>query len=116
MPPRKKKAIPRPVHFETTIPVVRPCARCGVWFAAGVAEGLKAEVEFVVLDTGQALWATLNRIELYCIRRSGLVHMDASRLSGKYLGRLYPQHRCDVKWPVVLGQVSDRSRDLTPPY
>lgn len=112
----KKKTISRPVHFETTIPVIRPCTRCGVWFAAGVAEGLRAEVEFVPLDHGQALWAVLNQIELYCIRRSGLVHMDALRMSGRYLGRLYPQHRCDIKWPTVLGEVQKSSLNLIPPY
>lgn len=99
MPPKsKKRKIPRPVHFETTIPVVRTCSRCGVWFAAGVAEGLKAEVEFVALDRSQQLWAILNQIELYCIRRIGLIHMDVNRLSHP-IGQVYPQHRCDVVWP-----------------
>jgi hypothetical protein len=115
MPP-KKRAIPRPVFFETTIPVVRPCSRCAVWFAAGVAEGIKAEVELTALDLGQTLWATVNHIELYCIRRIGLVHMDSMRLSGRYLGRLYPQHRCDVKWPVNLGQVERLRPTNIPPY
>lgn len=112
----KKKTIPRPVHFETTIPVVRPCMRCGVWLAAGVAEGIKAEVEFVVLDPGQAIWAVLNHIELYAIRRIGLVHMDANRLAGPSLGSLFPQHRCDIAWPKVHGDVRSTGRDDTPPY
>src|SRR6478752_6500693 len=116
MPPKKKRPIPRPIYLETTIPIARPCARCGVWFAAGVAEGLKAEVEFVVLDQGQALWAVLNSIELYVIRRTGLVHMDACRLSGPSLGRLYPQHRCDIAWPKVLGKVEKLQQSDVPPY
>lgn len=94
----RRKTRVRPVHFETTIPVVRQCARCGVWFAAGVAEGLKAEVEFVVLDTSQQLWAVLQGIELYCIRRIGLIHLDRHRLS-QPMGAVYPQHRCDIVWP-----------------
>jgi len=116
MPPKKKRSIPRPIFFETTIPVVRTCTRCGVWFAAGVAEGQKAEVELTALDRGQTIWAALNGIELYCIRRSGLVHMDALRLTGTHPGRLYPQHRCDIKWPVVLGQVQRPARNETIPY
>lgn len=98
MTPKKKRVIPRPVYFETTIPVIRQCLRCSVWFAAGVAEGLKAEAEFVALDSSQQLWAVLNRIELYCIRRTGLVHMDQHRLS-QPMGAVYPQHRCEIAWP-----------------
>ena len=97
-----KRRIPRPVYFETTIPVVRTCMRCGVWFAAGVAEGLKAEVEFVALDWSQQMWAVLNHIELYCIRRIGLIHLDRTRLSDP-IGAVYPQHRCDVVWPRPAG-------------
>jgi hypothetical protein len=116
LPPRKKP-IPRPVYFETTIPVIRPCRACGVWLAAGVAEGLKAEVEFVALDIGQAVWATLNRIELYCIRRVGLVHMDSSRLAGgSALGQLYPQHHCHIQWPKKTGPVRRSARSDVPPY
>ncbi len=104
MAPKKKKPAPKPprrfVHFETTIPVIRPCRRCGVWFAAGVAEGQKAEVEFVALDLGQQVWATLNGIKLYWVWRTGLVYLDASRLSGPPKGGVYPQHRCDVRWPI----------------
>ena len=97
---KKEKPKKHFVYFETTIPVVRPCSRCGVWFAAGVAEGSKAEVEFVALDQGQQLWAILNRIQLYWIWRTGLVRLDASRLSGEPRGKVYPQHRCDVGWPL----------------
>jgi hypothetical protein len=117
LPPKKKKPIPRPVYFETTIPVIRPCRSCGVWFAAGVAEGIKAEVEFSVLDLGQQIWAVLNRIELYAIRRSGLVYMDAMRLEGgSTQGELYPQHYCHVKWPKVTGPVRRPRTSDVPPY
>lgn len=96
MPPRRKI---RPVYFETTIPVVRLCA-CGVWFAAGVAEGQKAEVELTVLDLGQKLWAITRRIELFVITRTGLVGMDQSRIHDPRYSALMPQHYCHVKWPV----------------
>lgn len=110
----RKKPIPRFVHFETTIPVIRRC-RCGSWLAAGVAEGQKAEVEFVPLDLGQQVWAILNRIPLYCLRRSGLVYMDAMRLQ-KPPGAVYPQHRCEVIWPKPQGAVQTRPADDRPPY
>lgn len=113
--PIKKRSIPRPVHFETTIPVIRPCSKCGVWFAAGVAEGLKAEVEFSVLDLGQQIWAITHQIALYSIRRSGLVYLDASRLQ-EPPGAVYPQHRCDVIWPKVLGEVQKMLKSDVPPY
>lgn len=115
MPPKRKKTIPRPVHFETTIPVIRPCSRCGVWLAAGVAEGLKAEIEFTVLDMGQQIWAIVQGIDLYCLRRSGLVYMDASRLADPP-GAIYPQHRCDIAWPKVLGEVKLIQKPTVPPY
>lgn len=117
MPPAKKKrAIPRPVYFETTIPVIRPCVRCGVWFAAGRAEGMLAEVEFIPLDLGQQLWAVMNKIELYCIRRSGLVHMNAMRLSGRHFGMIYPQHRCEVRWPTPAPADRTEFQKDIPPY
>jgi hypothetical protein len=98
MPPKKKAARPRPVYFETTIPVIRPCPKCGVWTAAGVAEGLKAEVEIVALSPRQLMRAVVLHVELYVIRRVGLIHMDTLRLQGRNMGYLYPQHRCDIKW------------------
>lgn len=115
-PKVRKRVVSRPVHMETTIPVVRPCGSCGVWFAAGVAEGMKAEVEFVPLDIGQQLWAALNHVELYCIRRSGLVHMDARRLAGKHYGSLYPQHRCSITWPQVHGHFERPVASDIPPF
>ncbi len=113
---KKKRTIQRPVHFETTIPVIRPCASCGVWFAAGRAEGMLAEVEFVPLDLGQQLWAIMNKIELYCIRRSGLVHMDACRLGGRRFGAIYPQHRCEVRWPIPAPEDHSEHQKAIPPY
>src|SRR3954470_7317914 len=96
-----KRKNPRPIHFETTIPVIRTCRRCGSWLAAGVAEGQKAQVDLHVLEPPQLVLALLMKTEVYVLRRTGLIHMDVVRLSGKFLGRLYPQHRCDVKWPLV---------------
>lgn len=120
MPPRKKKARPKPIYFETTIPSIRACRKCGVWVAAGVVEGQKAEVEIVALTPVQAAEAVLRRIELYVLRRTGLIHMDLTRLSGRHLGRLMPQHHCSVKW---VSQVEGAGRealvrryDEKPPY
>lgn len=99
MTPKKKKSIPRPVHFETTIPVIRQCRWCAVWLAAGVSEGLKAEIELgAMLDTGQRLWCVMNRIQMYALRRTGLIQMDSMRLTDPRWEALFPQHYCSVKW------------------
>ena len=114
MPPKKKPSRPRPVYLETTVPVIRRCS-CGVWLAAGVAEGLKAEIEFVALDRGQQVWAILNKIDLYCFRRSGLVYLDACRLA-QPMGAVYPQHHCHIRWPVKTGAVRHAAKNEIPPY
>ena len=108
----------RPVYFETTIPVIRPCRHCGVWFAAGVAEGIKAEAEIVVLDSVQIVQAILCRVELYALRRTGLIHMTKERLEGRNLGYLYPQHWCHVKWErkVVGAGLPGLRRSDVPPF
>jgi hypothetical protein len=100
VPPKKKAARPRPIHFETTIPVIRQCRACGVWLAAGRAEGVRAEIELgIMLDFGQRLWCALNQIQMYALRRSGLVQMDAGRLGDPKFETLFPQHHCHVRWP-----------------
>jgi len=96
--PPKKRANPRPVYLETTIPVIRRHS-CGVWLAAGVAEGMKAEVELIILDTYQRLWCICGRIPMYCLRRTGLVQMDPGRLTDPRNADLMPQHYCHIKWP-----------------
>lgn len=117
MPPKKKRAIPRPVYFETTVPVIRQHS-CGVWLAAGVAEGLKAEIELgATLDVGQRLWCVMNRIEMYALRRTGLVQMDSLRLTDPRWLALFPQHYCHVKWPQPPPARFDRaSMGDIPPY
>lgn len=112
--PRRRPS--RPVYFETTIPVIRTCRLCGSWLAAGVAEGMKAEVDLHVLEGPQIVLAMLMKTEVYVLRRTGLIHMDPIRLSGKFLGRLYPQHRCDVKWPLVSRSEFDPPDSGVVPY
>ena len=118
MPTGKRKTIPRPVYFETTIPSIRACRGCGVWVAAGRAEGMKVQAEIVVLSPRQIVQAILLGVELCVLRRTGLIHMDALRLSGRNLGYLYPQHYCHVKWPSEVegaGLPTSRYPD-TPPF
>lgn len=117
MPPKKKRANPRPVYFETTVPVYRQCRACGVWLAAGVAEGMKAEVELgIMLDTLQRLWCVVNKIEMYAMRRTGLIQMDPRRLADPRFQTLFPQHHCHVKWayPVVPAVPRMRRDDRIP--
>jgi hypothetical protein len=114
----RKRSRPRPVYFETTIPVLRQCRSCGAWLAAGVSEGVKAEIELgTILDLSQKLWCTVNHIEMYAMRRSGLIQMDPGRLSDPRFMTLFPQHYCHVKWPqTVLPAVPRISTSTTIPF
>jgi hypothetical protein len=112
----RTKTRPRPVYFETTIPVIRRHS-CGVWLAAGVAEGIKAEIELVRLDTYQRLWCVCARIQMFALRRSGLIQMDAGRLADPRFVDLFPQHHCHVQWPQPPPvRVAERYDSGIPPY
>jgi hypothetical protein len=113
-----KKFRPRPVYFETTVPVIRQCSACGVWLAAGVAEGIKAEIELAVqLDTGQRLWCVMNKVEMYALRRTGLIQMDSMRLTDPRWEALFPQHHCHIRWTVPdLGAFRRPPRDYSIPF
>lgn len=106
-------------HLETTVPVIRQHS-CGVWLAAGVAEGIKAQIEWIPLDFGQRLWCVVNNIQMYAMRRSGLIHMDPIRLTDPKFTTLYPQHFCHVKWPQppekAAGGFKGSSRRDSPPF
>ena len=117
MAKKPTKKPPRPVYFDTTVPVIRPCSRCGVWLAAGIAEGIHSEAELNPIDQGQQIQAILLRISLYNISRTGLVELDQSRLQAPR-GAIYPEHRCDVRWErkVVGGGVSQKPQHTKPPY
>lgn len=113
-PPKKP---PRPVHFDTTVPVIRPCRRCGVWLAAGLAEGIHSEAEIGPVDPGQQIQAILMRIPLYNLSRTGLVELDQSRLQAPR-GAIYPGHRCGVVWErrTIGAGIVNRQRPTEPPY
>lgn len=98
--PGKKKKPPVFEHFATTIPVIRTCSRCGVWLAAALSEGLHVTVDLTPLHITQAMSAVLLRLELYCITRTGLLHMDPWRIT-EPPGELYAAHRCGHVWPRV---------------
>lgn len=116
-PAKKPRAIPRHDHFITTVPVIRPCRSCGVWLAAGIAEGLHAESELTPLDFGQQLQAILIRLPLYNISRTGLVEMDQSRLQAPR-GAVYPGHRCGIRWEcrIIGAGISRKSQPTGLPF
>lgn len=117
MAPKKKRAIPRPEYFVTTIPVIRPCRRCGVWLAAGIAEGIHSEAEITPIDFGQQLQAILMGLALFNLTRSGLVELDQSRLQAPR-GAIYPGHRCGVTWErrIIGAGITGTTRPTEPPY
>lgn len=102
----------------TTIPVIRRCVVCGVWLAAGIAEGIHVQVDLTPLDSAQAMMAVLLKTQLYCMSRTGLIHMDRSRIQAPP-GAMYPEHRHGVVWPVKLeggGRWLPPSPNDEPPY
>ncbi len=107
MASKVKKAPPRPVFFETTIPVVKPCRRCGVWVAAGVAEGMHVQAEFTGLDPTQAFMARLAGLRLFALTRMGLVELDAHRGEDPRFSTWYPEHRCGTVWESRLQGAGD---------
>lgn len=78
---------------------------------------MKVQAQIQVLSQRQIAQAVLLHIELYVMRRTGLIHMDTLRLSGRNLGYLYPQHFCYVKWPLEVqgaGYLPQRLPDEPP--
>lgn len=116
----KPRKIPRPVFFETTIPVIKPCRRCGVWLAAGVAEGQHVQAEFTALDPTQQLMCMLMGLRLFALTRSGLIQMDDSRLQDPRWIAKFPEHRCGSTWESRLPGAGDTrpnaARSHIPPY
>lgn len=116
----KRKTIPRPVYFETTIPVIRPCPRCRVWLAAGVSEGMHVQAEFVALDPVQRVLVTLMGLRMFALTRTGLVHLDDYRLQDSRFVTYYPEHRCGVSWASNLPGAGDTRPNVAqahiPPY
>lgn len=119
MATKKKPKPPRFFrHFDTTIPKIQPCA-CGVWLAAGISEGIHVKIDIVALDRAQAVLATIARVRLYALTRTGLVELDQYRLTDPKFGRPYPVHRCGVVWESRLtpgGPIRRTSQTDTPPY
>ena len=119
MPKKATQKKPKPPrffrHFDTTIPKFQPCARCGCWLAAGVSEGIHVKVGLVALDLVQQQIATIGRLRLYALTRTGLVELDRYRLRDPKFGARYAEHRCDIRWesrlppggPVGIGSTSD---------
>lgn len=119
--PAKKTAKKKPKiqrSMITTIPVIRPCEVCAAWVAAGIAEGIHVKVDLTPIDGAQAMLAVLTRTQLYCLLRTGLIHMDQSRIT-EPPGALYPEHRHGVVWPSKVqggGAWSASPSHDTPPY
>jgi hypothetical protein len=117
--PKAKKPKVRPEHFVTTIPVIRPCQRCGVWLAAGIAEGMHVEADLTALDPEQTVLAMLLKLRLFCLTRIGLVELDTYRLQDPQFAARLPEHRCGVPWVSRLpagGPIQTPTADAVPPY
>jgi hypothetical protein len=116
---KRKKPRVRPEHFITTVPVIRPCARCGVWLAAGISEGMHVQAELTALDAEQTILAMLVKLRLFCLTRTGLVELDTYRLRDERFVSRLPEHRCGIPWESRLqagGRVLTPAVETTPPY
>lgn len=106
-------------HFDTTIPKIQPCRSCGVWLAAGIAEGMHVKVDLVALDRVQAVLATYARVRLFGMTRIGLIELDQYRLTDPKFGSPFPTHRCGTVWESRLppaGRPHIPSNSDIPPF
>ena len=116
---KRKKAIPRPSFFITTIPVIRLCERCGVPLAAGISEGMHVRMDLTPLDDWQCMMVILAKLRLFSMSRTGLVEMDHHRMTDPRFRPRYPEHRCGVVWPnrlQVSNPVPHLVKDDSPPF
>ncbi len=82
-------------HLETTEAIVITCHRCLRPVIYGIAEGIAARVDAVVLDQAAEIAAVLARRQTYTLRRSGLIRRDATRRSDPDLtGPVVAEHNC----------------------
>lgn len=115
---RKKPAF-KPEFLITTTPVIRPCRRCGVWLAAGIAEGCHVQAELAAVDDTQAIICIWTKIRLFGLMRTGLVELDATRLTDPRFRVKYPQHQCGVTWErrlIGAGSWTRPADVINPPY
>lgn len=116
---KTRKKIPRPEFFITTVPVIRPCRACGVWLAAGIAEGEHVRADLTALDQIQAMLATIASVRLYALTRTGLVELDRYRLLDPAFTGRFPEHRCGTVWESRLtggGGLAKPDKTDTPPF
>lgn len=115
----KAKKVPRPEFFITTVPVIKPCRACGVWLAAGIAEGEHIRIDLTALDPVQAVLATIATVRLYALTRTGLVELDRYRLQDPAFTGRFPEHRCGTEWEARLtagGALHKPDKTDIPPF
>lgn len=100
----------------TTAPKVRLCDRCRSITLMGISEGLRAEVDMSVLTTTDQIRATLARLELYALTRTGLWYIDSSRAQSAHLWQIVPEHRCGVRWVPTSTELPKSTEHDEPPY
>lgn len=82
-------------HFETTTPSVHTCQACGRLTLYGLAEGLPVHADPVPLTALGELLALAAGRQTYTLRRSGLIHRDASRRADPRLSTpVVADHSC----------------------
>lgn len=96
-----KKQVKKPRffrHFDTTVPVIKQCSRCGCWLAAGIAEGIHVQADLTALDPVQQQLVVLTGGRLFALTRMSMIELDSYRLRDPKFVVRYPGHRCGVRW------------------
>lgn len=119
MAQKELKKKPHHEHLITTVPVIRICASCGVWLAAGIAEGMHVQVDLVILDSTQSILAMFSGLQLFAMMRTGLVTLDRYRLADPRFSGKFPEHRCGTVWEsrtIGAGRMTRPGPTDIPPY
>lgn len=119
MAQKKTKSRPHHEHMVTTLPVIRICGRCGVWLAAGIAEGMHVRADLVMLDATQSILAMFSGLRLFAVMRTGLVELDRYRMGDPRFSGKFPEHRCGTVWEsrtTGAGQMTRPGPTDIPPY
>lgn len=87
-------------HFETTLPTVDTCRRCGRPVLFGLAEGLTVRADPVPLTAAAEDQALTAGRQTYTLTRTGLVHRDESRRADPRLSSpVVADHLCPRRNP-----------------
>jgi hypothetical protein len=82
------------IHLITTRAKERSC-RCGAAILVGIAEGMPVRADARPVTPAEEIAALVEGRWTFALRCGELVHRDAIRIRGGYVGQsVHAQHRC----------------------